>query len=187
MRQYNRVKSIRKKNFSYKDMKPVYLIVLMEDSSKELKLVSPHYIHRSQHTFDSGANLNLLTNLIFISLDTFHAIRQNINTELDAWLIFLSSNTPEDIFRLVQKYPVFANYYREISEFRQKPRELMSMFSKALLQMDKNTANYMIEEQAKEYEAKLAEKDAILAEKDATLAKLESRIAELERQLKEQN
>lgn len=135
-----------------------------------------------------------LTNLIFISLDTFHMIGQNINSELDAWLTFLSSNNPKDILHLVQKYPKFENYYREISEFRKKPRELMSMFSKALLQMDKNTANYMIEEQAKEYEAKLAEKDAILAEKDATLAEkdatlaeLEYRIAELEKRLAQYN
>lgn len=180
MRQYNRVKSIRKKNFTFKDMKPVYLIVLMEHSSKELKQVSPHYLHHSQYSFDSGAELNLLTNLIFISLDTFRLVSHNIDTELDAWLTFLSSDNPEDILRLVKKYPTFIDYYHDICEFRKNPRELMSMFSKALLQMDKNTANYMIEEQAKEYEAKLAEKDAALVEKD-------NRIAELEALLKEKN
>jgi len=179
MRQYNRVKSIRQKNFSYKDMKPVYLIVLMENSTKELKYVSPHYIHRSQHTFDSGAALNLLANLLFISLDTFRFVRQNIDTELDAWLTFLSSDAPEDILRLVQKYPKFIEYYHDISEFRKNPRELMSMFSKALLQMDKNTANYMIEEQAKEYEAIIAEKDSAIAEKDALIAELKAQLAQM--------
>ena len=59
------------------------------------------------------------------------------------------------------------------------------MFSKALLQMDKNTANYMIEEQAKEYEAIIAEKDSAIAEKDSAIAEQAARIAELEAMLAE--
>ena len=53
----------------------------------------------------------------------------------------------------------------------------MSMFSEALLQMDKNTANYMIEEQAKEYEKKLALKDDTIAEQIAYIKELEARLA----------
>ena len=178
MRQYNRTKSIKQKHFSFKDMKPVYLIVLMEKSSKEFKAVSPAYLHRATHIFDTGVKLNLLANYIYISLDTFHSVSQNIDTYLDAWLTFLSSDHPNDIIRLVENYPEFIDYYHDIALFRKKPKELMSMFSKALLTMDKNTANYMIEEQAKEYEAKLAEKDSLLIAQEA-------RIAELEAQLKE--
>ncbi len=173
MRQYNRVKSQKNKNFSFKDMKPVYLIVLMEHSSKPFLNVSPYYIHRLNHVFDSGAKINLLTNCIYISLDTFHSVSQNIDTELDAWLTFLSSDQPEDIIHLVKKYPQFADYYHDIALFRQNPKELMNMFSEALLQMDKNTATYMIEE----LEEQLLKKDYELAEKDEEIKKLKELLA----------
>ena len=171
------VKSERNKTFSFKDMKSVYLIVLMENSSKEFLQVSPHYIHRLQQIFDSGVKLNLLTNYIYISLDTFHSVGQNIDTELDAWLTFLSSDKADDIIRLVEKYPEFKNYYHDLMLFRQKPKELMNMFSEALLKIDQNTVNYMIEERAKEYEAALAQKDSIIAEKDSRIAELEALLA----------
>ena len=155
---------------------------LTEHSSKAFLQISSHYIHRLQHVFDSGAEINLLTNYLYISLDTFHSVSQNIDTELDAWLTFLSSDKPEDIIRLVEKYPKFKTYYHDIMLFRQKPKELMNMFSEALLKMDKNTATYMIEEleaqvkeQAREYEAKLSK---IVAEKDARIAELEAQLAE---------
>lgn len=146
---------------------------------------------------DSGAELNLLTNYIYISLDTFHSVVQNINSNLDAWLTFLSTDDPAKIIQLIEAYPEFQEYYHDIAMFRKNPRELINMFSEALLQMDKNTANYMIEEQAKliaittaerdtaiaERNAAIAEKDAAIAEKDATIAEKDAYIHELEAKL----
>lgn len=74
MRQYERVRSRKGKDFSYKDLKKVYTIVIMEKSSKEF---------------------------IFVSLDIFMEIKDNENIEaldeLDAWLYFLGSDKPRDI------------------------------------------------------------------------------------------
>ena len=70
MRQNNRVKSLKQKDFKFCHMKPVYLVILMERSTKEFKAVSPIYIHRFEKSFDSGVELNLLSNLVYISLDT---------------------------------------------------------------------------------------------------------------------
>jgi hypothetical protein len=167
MRQYNRIKSEEKEKFNFGHMKPVHLIILMENSSKEFKNVAPHYIHHIQHSFDTGAQLNLLTNLTYISLDTFHLVGQNITSRMDGWLTFLSSDKPEDILQLVEKYPEFEDCYHDIMMFRKKPEELMNMFSEALLTMDKNTVNYMIEEQQKEIEQQkllLEEQKAVLEE-----------------------
>lgn len=52
------------KNFSFKDLKPVCLIVLMEKSSSEFLKVAPHYIHRSNTIFDSGAPVHILGNIV---------------------------------------------------------------------------------------------------------------------------
>lgn len=56
MRQYNRIKSEKGKRFTYRDMKPVYLIVLMEQSSSEFKAVFPYFMHREQISYDSNAS-----------------------------------------------------------------------------------------------------------------------------------
>ena len=183
MRQYNCVKSVKKDLFSFKDIKSVYLIVIMEHSSRNFLKVSPHYIHRSEHGFDTGAEMNFLTNYLYISLDTFHSVVQNIDNYMDAWLMFLSSDTPDDILHLVETYPEFKEYYHDIAMFRKKPKELMSMYSEALLKLDNNTVNYMIEEMQKE----LAEKDNALAEKDNALARKDAEIAQLPKHTASEN
>ncbi len=152
MRQYNRVKKKKKKKFKFNHMKPVYLVVLLEKSTPEFKAVAPTYIHRLENCFDSGVELNLLSNLTYISLDTFSNVRENISNKMEAWLTFLSTDKPEDMLQLVEKYPEFIECYHDIMEFRTKPEELITMFSEALIQMDKNTVKYMIEEQQKELE-----------------------------------
>ncbi|MBQ8627440.1 MAG: PD-(D/E)XK nuclease family transposase [Agathobacter sp.] len=201
MRQYNRVRDREKERFKFSQMKPVYLIILMENSTKEFKEVAPIFIHRMHCAMDSGVKLNLLTNLVYISLDTFHSVSQNIDSNIEAWLTFLSSDKPEDIMKLVEKYPEFKDCYRDIIMFRKRPEELMNMFSEALIQMDKNTVKYMIEEQQKEIEEnkrlleesqreleenkkeleesqkRLAESEAVIAEKDAVIAALQAEFA----------
>ena len=183
MRQYNRIKSEEKDRFNFGHMKPVYLIILMENSSKEFKKVTPHYIHRVQHSLDTGAKLNLLTNLTYISLDTFRDVGKNISNKMDAWLTFLSSDRPEDILRLVEKYPEFEDCYHDIIMFRKKPEELMRMFSEALLTMDKNTVNYMIEEQQKEIE----QQKLILEEQKTAIEEQKAAIEEQKAAIEEQN
>lgn len=183
MRQYNRIKAREQKKFKFSHMKPVYLIVLMERSTKEFRKVSPAFIHRLQNQFDSGVSLNLLSNLTYISLDTFREVSQNINNKMEAWLTFLSSDKPEDMIRLVEKYPEFIECYHDIRMFRQKPEELINMFSEALLQMDKNTVQYMVEEQQRELEEQQKE----LEEQQKELAKQEKEIEEQRKKIMEQN
>lgn len=182
MRQYNRVKSERQKQFSFRDLKPVFLIVIMEKSSSEFIDVSPHYIHREQLSYDSGARVSSLSQTIYISLDTFHTVVQNISTELDAWLTFLSSDSPADILRLVSAYPEFKSCYQDIVEFRKNPKELIYMYSEALAILDRNTALYMCEEQQKMIEDQantIEEMNAALSQKDALIADLQKQIDKL--------
>ena len=181
MRQYNRVRDREKERFKFSQMKPVYLIILMENSTKEFKEVAPIFIHRMHCAMDSGVKLNLLTNLVYISLDTFHSVSQNIDSNIEAWLTFLSSDKPEDIMKLVEKYPEFKDCYRDIIMFRKRPEELMNMFSEALIQMDKNTVKYMIEEQQKEIE----ENKRLLEESQRELEENKKELEESQKELEE--
>ena len=161
MRLYNRTKERLGKHFSYREMKPVYLIVLMEHSSKEFEQQS-YYIHRGNLQFNSGICVNSLENIVYISLDTYRKVSQNkgITTKLDAWLTFLSFNEPNKIIELVNCYPEFLSLYQEIAEFRRNPEEMVFMFSDALRIMDHNTTLYMIDEWKKELEEQKKEIDA---------------------------
>ncbi len=87
-----------------------------------------------------------------MALDIFHEIVQTIDTELDVWLHFLSSNDPLIIGKIIEACPAFRKIYREISEFQRKPEELIGMYNEALAKLDKNTVDYMIERQQKEIE-----------------------------------
>jgi len=190
MRQYNRVKNARGKHFSFRDMRPVYLIILMEDSSKEFKSCSPHYIHRRKSTYSSGASVTNLSNIVYISLDTFHNTLHNISTELDAWLTFLSSGSPKDMIELVTAFPKFREYYQDIVNFRKHPKELIYMYSEALLAVDRNTVQYMVDELKNELEGTKdelqASKDELKASKDELKAS-KNEISHLKSLLKKHN
>ena len=158
MRQYNRVKAQKQKDFKFSHMKPVYLVVLLEKSTSEFLAVAPAFIHRLQNSFDSGVNVKMLSNLVYISLDTFRDVRENISDKLVAWLTFLSSDNPE---------------------------ELITMFSEALIQMDKNTVKYMIEEQQKELEQKRQEFEEKCQEFEEKCQELEEKCQQVELKDKE--
>ena len=108
---------------------------------------------------------NKKSNLHFsISLDPFRSVVQNIDTEQKAWLSFLTTDDPDEIVQLVNAYPEFLPCYRDIISFRRRPKDLITTFSDALREMDRNTKVYMVEQLAKEVQ----EKDHALAEKDNT-------------------
>ena len=180
MRQYNRVRSEKNENFSYKDLKPVHLFILMEKSPKEFHNFPDEYIHERQISYSSGLKLPSLSHITYISLDTFNSMGQNISTELDAWLTFFSRTDAEHIVSLVQKYPKFLEYYKDIAVFRTKPKELVYMFSEALEILDRNTANYMIDELAQKVKVAKEALDSTKSELDSTKSELDSAKSELD-------
>ncbi len=172
MRQYERVKSNRGEDFTYKDLKKVYTIVIMENSSREFKKLLK-YVHKGEWKFDIGLRLNLLQEFYFIPLDIFFRLKDNkrktIRNELEAWLYFIGSDKPEDIRRVIQKFPKFEEMYREVSIFRYHPEEAVEMFSDALRKLDENTVNYMIEMLREELIKMGREKDSIIEARDYAL------------------
>ena len=184
MKEYNELKIKSGENFSYKSMRPVYLIVLMEKSSQPFKQVAPHYIHTLKTHFDSGVNINTLENVIYISLDTFQKTVQNIDSKLDAWLTFFSSDKPADILKLVQAYPEFRDLYADISGFRKNTEELITMASEALTIADNNTVKMMYDEMQEEIvkmQQTIVEMNNTIADKQRTIADNERTIADNER------
>lgn len=168
VRQYSKLKDEKHENFTYKDMRPVYVIVLMEKSPAHFHKHTPSYIHKSSFTFDTGLQLNNLLNFIYISLDIFRSIPHNEIEELEAWLYFLSSAEPYYIQQIIRKYPFFKDLYQEIIKFQYQPKELINMYSETLALMDHNTIKLMVDE-LKEENSMLSDEIIALKEKIARL------------------
>ena len=205
LRQYKRVKGEKGKKFSYRDIKKVYTIVFFEKSTKEFHKHKNIYYHRMKQKSDTGLEIELPQEYIFIALDIFkfelHNKGVNIDNDLEAWLIFLSVDDPEVIVRLIRQYPKFKDYYKEVYELCFDIEKVMSMFSKELAILDSNTVDYMIDEMQNtidEQQSKLDEQQSKLDEQQSKLneqqnmldneqkmnRELLKRIQELENQLK---
>ncbi len=154
LRQYIKEKktSPDKKSFSYKDIKQVYVIVIFEKSTKEMKTEHNAYLHRGEVTFDTGIKLNMLEKFCIISLDVFRKIPYSEikKNEQAAWLFLLSMNSPEDAERLTQDFPWMESIFQEIASLRQRPEEVLSMWSEALPMLDENSLKYRVEELSEE-------------------------------------
>lgn len=148
LRQYKRVKSRKKENFHYYDIKNVYTIVLFEKSPKEFHRFPMKPCHFFEQKSDTGLEMELLQKYLFIPLDIFLKNRQNINEikKREAWLFLLSDDDPNTVIELIDKYPEFRGIYEEGYEICRNVEGVMEMFSKELYELDKNTVQYMIDE-----------------------------------------
>ena len=201
LRQYKRVKGEKKKAFSYKDIKSVYTIVFFETSIKEFHEYSQNYIHKFKQQSDTGLELELLQKYVFIPLDIFRTIyHNNVKSNgkngggncwnrTEAWLTFLSTDEPEIIIELIRRYPEFKEMYEEIYVMCQNVEKVMEMFSKELIQLDRNTVQYMIDEmqdtidvQKEELEAKQETIDTQKGELEQQKATISTQKNELEEQ-----
>ena len=182
LRQYKRVRGEKGKNFSYRDIKRVYTIVLFEQSPKQFKENSDKYIHRFRQKSNTGININLLQEYLFIPLDIFKKIQQNedgslkLENRLDAWLAFFCMDDPESVITLIEKYPDFKKIYEQVYDICRNIEEVMQMFSKELLEMDRNTVKLMIDDMQKELE-----------EKKKELGKLDEQLNQQSEQLNQQS
>ncbi len=183
MRQYSRLKGLQGKNFTYKNIKRVYVIVLYEKSEKPFHDCSDSYIHHGKNKFDTNLQINLLQEYYLIALDVF--IKNNyadsiksdnyLLNEQKAWLALLVTKDLKDAEQWIQAYPWLEEIYSEIAALRQKPEEVLNMWSEALYMLDENSLKYMVDElqdEVKKRDSVIAEKDAALAEKDSIIAQL---------------
>ncbi len=160
LRQYKRIRQEwgTQKLFDYEAIKTVYTIVLFEKSPKAFLSFSDDFLHHFRQKSDTGVELNLLQEYNFISLDLFRKSIYNkpIKSELDAWLTFLSTDEPERILELLQKFPMFRSMYEQIYDICQNTERVMGMFSRELKELDDNTVKYMIDELQEELDEKAA-------------------------------
>ena len=115
-------------------------------------------MHHFEQQSDTGAKINLLQKYLFVTLDNFNKIKHNkektiqLDNRLEAWLAFLIMDDPEDIVQILEQYPDFKVFYDQVYNICLNIEEVMGMFSKELLELDRNTVELMIDEMQKEAE-----------------------------------
>ena len=192
MRQYKKVRSKRKKKFNYNDIKDVYTIVLFEQSPGAFHEFPDNYLHQFHQCSNTGLKLNLLQKYLFVPLDIFLKSLQykdsKIQSRLDAWLAFLGSDDPEIIINIIEKYPDFKEMYQQVYDICRNIEEVMGMFSKELLEMDKNTVELMIDEmqdEIKQKDIELQQKDTVLRQNKEVIQQKDSELQEMQQKMKE--
>ena len=111
-----------------------------------------------------------------------------IQNRLDAWLAFLGSDDPEIIIDIIEQYPDFKKMYQQVYDICRNIEEVMGMFSKELLEMDRNTVELMIDEmqdEIKQQKETIQEKDEALQQKDSELQEMQQKMKELQEQLEQ--
>ncbi len=101
---------------------------------------------------------------------------------MDAWLSFLAFDEPERIMDLIERFPEFRGLYKDVYEMCRNIEGVMNMYSKELAELDRNTVQYMIEEQEKvikEQKEQLDKKDSLLIRQAEEIASLKKRLERL--------
>ena len=176
LRQYKRIRDQKKKQFTYRDVKPVYVVVLFEKSPSEFHKFKEGYTHYFKAQSDTGLELSLLQEFYFISLDIFKETLQNkgVTGKLEAWLTFFSAEEPEYIVELITRYPEFKLLYEDVYQLCLNTEKVMEMFSEELRMLDVNTTQFMIDtmqEKIDEQQGKIDEQEKIIKQLQEKLQK----------------
>ena len=96
-------------------------------------------------------------------------------------MTFFCRDEPEMIIKLIEQYPDFKEMYEDVYELCRNMEGIMQIFSKELLEMDRNTVKFMIDEMQEELE----KQNQQLREKDEEIAVMKRQVKELEKMLSE--
>lgn len=115
---------------------------------------------------------------------------KGISNKLDAWLAFLSMDSPEMIMELSSKYPEFKAMYEHVYNICQNVEKVMSMYSEELKILDQNTVRYMVDQMQEEIDSQRAQlnsqKEQLVSQKKQLEIK-DKQLQELRRMLAEKN
>ncbi len=136
--------------------------------------------------------MELLQEYFFIPLDIFRKSMENktIDTELEAWLAFLSFTDPNRIEELITRFPRFQAMYQDIYDLCLNTEKVMGMYSKELQMMDRNTVLYMIDElqgQVNEAKQELDQISQELVEKREELAQKREELEKQDQELEQKD
>lgn len=177
MRQYNELKAKARNEdsvFTYQDMKPVYTIIILEHSYLDMLNHKDVWEHIGKIRFNDGLQMDCLENIIYIRLDNFKKLVENITTEKEKWIYLLSADTSEEVLKAASFSEEMFHIVADVSKFVLNTERVMDMFSEALYMLDRNTEKLMYDEAIEDLER--TKKDLSAEKKRAEQEKLNANI-----------
>jgi hypothetical protein len=170
IRQYTNIRK-KDKKANYLKLKPAFTIVFLEKSPGVFHSRPDNYLHHFSQRSDTGLDLPLLQNYIFIPLDIFSEIIETKDIKdrnpLESWLTFLCTEDPEDIEQLIRYHPEFKPLYEDLFGLCRNMEGVTNMFASQLDILDRNTFTLMYDELEQECITAKQERDAAEQERDA--------------------
>ncbi len=105
-------------------------------------------------------------------------------------MTLFSSDNPDDIIELIEKYPDFRRIYEEGYQICLNIEGVMDMFSEELYELDKNTVEYMIDEMQETVDRQkqiIAENELAIDEQKRMINQYEHTINEYDQTINEYN
>ncbi len=194
LRQYKQKRDQASANgtrMNYRSLRPVYTIVLYEFSPAEFHAYPGDYVHRFHQVSNTGLEMDLLEEYIFVPLDILKEIVQNngIRNQLEAWLAFFCMDEPEWVLKLSENYPMFRKMYEEVYEMCRNLEGVMQMYSKELRELDSNTVQYMIDQMQEDLnrkDAELSQKDVQLNQQHVQLSQKDTQLSQKDKMIRDQ-
>ena len=162
----------------------------MEQSPAKFHKFPDTYTHIFYQQSNTGLEMNLLQNYIFVPLDILRDSVQNkgIRNRLDAWLAFFSMDSPEIVEELITKFPDFKAMYEHIYSICNNVERVMNMYSEELRILDRNTVQYMVDQMQEQIDQQNKQIDSQSRQINAQREELDAanrKILELTRQLQQ--
>ncbi len=138
LRQYSVDTFQAKDKMAFDNLKKVYTVIFMVESPEKFRN-NPNYIHHSKQQTNTGLELDLLQEYVFIELESFISGKR-CNNKLEALLTIMATNDIMTRQRIVENYPEYSMLINDVhGMIVNSKKELLSMFSVALEQLEKNS------------------------------------------------
>lgn len=185
-RQYAIAKGQKKSDVSYSDVKPVYTIILMEESTPEF-WKTEKYVHHFSQKSDTGLELELLQYYDYVCLDIFTDKHPRLAGELEKWLTFLSIKKTSDMKDFLKENPGFQFLYNNVIMML-SDREEMLCFMVSIIENEDvmETVRSSIKYEVRQLEKQLAEINEQIQEKNEQIQEKDEQIEELQQEKEEQ-
>lgn len=137
--QYNRLKQIKGSHFRFDLLRPCYTVIFTEKSLQNVKKqdkINDFCVWHDNKTFSQGAPS--LSHLIMLSYEDYLRSKGKKNSNLDAWMTFLTSNDPSDALQLATIFPHFAEIYKRASLLRNDTPNLINLMANSIRHREHN-------------------------------------------------
>ena len=184
-RQFSVERGESKADLVYTKLRPVYTIIIMEDSPEPFTLSSEcvhHFCQKSDTGVENGTKLEFLQYYDYVCLDVFRTKHPHVASMLEVWLEFFTIRRADEMKQFLSENAGFQEIYDQAIKMLAGRRELLNMIQDIFANEDiKKTIYYTMKD---DMDRMIRAKDEVIKAKDDQLQEMQSEIIELKEYIK---